>query len=238
MVSWQHAAFLKPANAALLKWRQKYSAIWVADSEAVRRLTHERLGVPEDRLMLWPIFRADPTAPQATPWTAGERLRIGSLGRLHPVKGYDVLAEAVAMLRARGIEAQVTIGGDGAQRDELAGRLDLAGYVEPKRFLAGLHLYLQPSRSEGLCVAAHEAMQAGLPVIASAVGELKHSILPGETGWLVPPGDAQALAEALAEAVGAPERLAAMGAAARARLFERFGPDRFEAAGHAILARL
>jgi glycosyltransferase involved in cell wall biosynthesis len=238
VVSWQHAAFLKPANAALLKWRQTHSAIWVADSEAVRRLTHERLGVPEDRLMLWPIFRADPATPQATPWVAGEAVRIGSLGRLHPVKGYDVLAEAVAMLRTRGIAAQVTIGGDGAQRDELAGRLDLAGYVEPKSFLAGLHLYIQPSRSEGLCVAAHEAMQAGLPVIASAVGELKHSILPGKTGWLVPPGDAGALADALAEAVAAPEKLAAMGAAARVRLFERFGPDRFEAAGRAILARL
>ena len=239
VVSWQHAAFLKPANRALLRWRQRYSALWVADSEAVRRLTHERLGVSEDRLVLWPIFRADASAPQARPWVPGEPLRIGSLGRLHPVKGYDVLADAVAMLAARGIAAQVTIGGDGAERAALAGRLDLAGYVErPRDFLAGLHLYVQPSRSEGLCVAAHEAMQAGLPVIASAVGGLKHSILPGETGWLVPPGDAGALADALAEAMQAPERLAAMGAAARARLFARFGPERFEATGRVILERV
>jgi glycosyltransferase involved in cell wall biosynthesis len=239
VVSWQHAAFLKPANRALLRWRQKHSAIWVADSEAVRRMTHERLGIPEARLMLWPIFRADPDAPRATPWVPGEPLRIGSLGRLHPVKGYDVLADAVDLLRARGIEAQVTIGGDGAQRAALEGRLDLAGYVDrPRDFLAGLHLYIQPSQSEGLCVAAHEAMQAGLSVIASAVGELRHSIVPGETGWLVPPGDTVALADALAEAVTTPERLAVMGAAAQARLFERFGPERFEAAGRAILARL
>ncbi|WP_404714353.1 glycosyltransferase [Sphingomonas sp. MMS24-J13] len=239
VVSWQHAAFLKPANRALLRWRQRHSAIWVADSEAVRQMTHERLGVPEERLMLWPIFRADPAAPRARPWVAGEPLRIGSLGRLHPVKGYDVLADAVALLRERGIDIRVTIGGDGAEREALAGRLDLAGYIErPRDFLAGLHLYIQPSRSEGLCVAAHEAMQAGLPVIASAVGELRHSILPRQTGWLVPPGDAGALAEALAEAARAPERLAGMGAAARARLFERFGPERFEAAGRAILERL
>jgi glycosyltransferase involved in cell wall biosynthesis len=239
VVSWQHAAFLKPANRALLKWRQKHSAIWVADSEAVRRMTHERLGIPEDRLMLWPIFRADPDAPRATPWVPGERLRIGSLGRLHPVKGYDVLADALDMLRARGIDAQVTIAGDGAQRAALEGRLDLAGYVErPRDFLARLHLYVQPSQSEGLCVAAHEAMQAGLPVIASAVGELQHSILPGKTGWLMPPGDAEALARALEEAVTSPERLAAMGAAARVRLFERFGPERFEQAGRAILDSL
>jgi glycosyltransferase involved in cell wall biosynthesis len=239
VISWQHAAFLKPANRTLLRWRQRHSAIWVADSEAVRQMTHERLGIPEDRLMLWPIFRADPAAPQAMPWVPGEPLRIGSLGRLHPVKGYDVLADAVSILRARGIEAQVTIGGDGAQREILEGKLDLAGYIErPRDFLAGLHLYVQPSQSEGLCVAAHEAMQAGLPVIASAVGELKYSIVPGETGWLVPPGDAPALAEALAEAVKAPERLAAMGAAARTRLFDRLSADRFEAAGRAILQRL
>jgi glycosyltransferase involved in cell wall biosynthesis len=81
-------------------------------------------------------------------------------------------------------------------------------------------------------------MQAGLPVIASSVGELKHSIVPGETGWLVPPGDAPALADALAEAVTARDRLAVMGTSARARLFERFGPERFEAAGRSILARL
>jgi glycosyltransferase involved in cell wall biosynthesis len=234
VVSWQHAAFLKPANGALLRWRQQRSALWIADSEAVRRLTHAKLGVPEDRLMLWPIFRADAGAAQAQPWMPGEPVRIGSLGRLHPVKGYDVLAEAAAR-----IEARIMIAGDGAQRAALADRLDLVGYVDrPRDWLAGLHLYVQPSRSEGLCVAAHEAMQAGLPVIASAVGELQHSIMPGETGWLVPPGDVDALARALGEALAAPERLAAMGTAARIRLFDRLSPERFEAAGRAIVARL
>jgi glycosyltransferase involved in cell wall biosynthesis len=239
VVSWQHAAFLKHPNGTLLRWRQKRSALWIADSEAVRRLTHTRLGVPADRLMLWPIFRADAAAPRATPWVPGDRVRIGSLGRLHRVKGYDVLADAVSQLAARGIDARIGIGGDGAQREALAGRLDLLGYIErPRDFLAGLHLYVQPSRSEGLCVAAHEAMQAGLPVIASAVGELPHSIVPGETGWLVPPGDVDALANALGEALAAPERLAAMGVAARARLLDRLSPERFEQAGRAIVDRL
>ena len=165
---------------------------------------------------------------------AGEPVRIGSLGRLHPVKGYDVLAEAAARIGER-----IMIAGDGAQRAALADRLDLVGYLDrPRDWLAGLHLYVQPSRSEGLCVAAHEAMQAGLPVIASAVGELQHSIVPGETGWLVPPGDVYALANALGEALAAPERLAAMGAAARARLLDRLSPERFEAAGRAIVERL
>ena len=240
VVSWQHAAFLKPANLRLLRLRQARSMLWIADSAAVARFTIEQLGVTEQRLMRWPIFRADPDAPQARPWQPGQPLRIGSLGRLHRVKGYDVLADALALLAARGIDARVTIGGEGSERAALTRPgLDLAGYVErPRDFLAGLHLYLQPSRSEGLCVAAHEAMQAGLPVIASAVGELAYSIVPGESGWLVPPGEAAALATALEQAIGAPDRLAAMGVAGRTRLFDRFGPARFEQAGRAIVERM
>lgn len=243
VVSWQHAAFLRPWNARLLRWRRNASALWVVDSEAVRRHTIDRLGIVPDRLMVWPIFRADPHAPQARACTPGETIRIGSLGRLHPVKGYEMLVEAMSRLGCG--ECELSIGGEGSGRGALesASRavpsVRLAGYVEdPRAFLAGLHLYVQSSRSEGLCVAAHEAMQAGLPVIATAVGELPYSIVPGETGWLVPPDDAAAMAHALDDALTRPERLHAMGAAGRARLLERFGPDRFEEAGRAIVARL
>jgi glycosyltransferase involved in cell wall biosynthesis len=104
--------------------------------------------------------------------------------------------------------------------------------------LAGLHLYVQPSRSEGLCIAAHEAMQAGLPTVVSAVGELPHSVLDRQTGMVVPPGDVEALAEALAWLLSRPEQLAAMGAASRKRVLQRFGADAFEAAGAAVLARV
>ena len=96
----------------------------------------------------------------------------------------------------------------------------------------------KPSRSEGLCIAAHEAMAAGLPVLASAVGELRHSIVEGETGGLVPPGDAKALAAKLAEMLRAPARLAAMGAASRARVLDRFGDAVFARAGAAVLERI
>ncbi|MBL8554251.1 MAG: glycosyltransferase, partial [Phenylobacterium sp.] len=81
VVSWQHAAYLKPANRLLLRARQKASAMWVADSYSVLELTASRLHVPPQRLMLWPLFAADPAAPQAAPWRPGGPLRIGSLGR-------------------------------------------------------------------------------------------------------------------------------------------------------------
>ena len=246
VLSWQHAAYLKPANRRLLRMMQPLSKLWIGDSDIVTRLTAERLKVPADRLMQWPIFRADPDAPQAIPWRPGEPVRIGSLGRLHPVKGYDVLVEALALLPPD-VPYQMSIAGDGAERATLEARaaalglreVRFTGYADdPRAMLARLHLYLQPSRSEGLCVAAHEAMQAGLPVVASAVGQLPYSIAEGRSGATVAPDDPQALAQALATMLAQPARLAAMGTAARADVLERFGPDRFRAAGLAVLDRL
>ena len=251
VVSWQHAAYLKPANRILLRATQRLSTLWIGDSESVTALTASRLGVGWDRLTTWPLFAADPTAPRAGRWRPGDTLRLGSLGRLHPVKGYDILIAALAHLRAQGFRAptpfEVTIAGEGAQREALQAAaatagleaLCLAGFVDnPRRWLSGLHAYLQPSRSEGLCIAAHEAMQAGLPTIVSAVGELPYSVVPGQTGWVVPPSDPRGLAAALKDLLSQPERLAGMGAAARGRLLLRFGAEAFEAAGAAVLARL
>jgi glycosyltransferase involved in cell wall biosynthesis len=245
VVSWQHAATLKSWNRRLLRLQQPLARLWVGDSTSVTQLTHDRLGVPWERLVCWPIFRADPDAPQALPWQLGDPVRIGSLGRLHPVKGYDVLIDALALVGEGPFIVEVR--GEGAEREALEARaaaagvttLRFAGYANhPRDWLATQHLYVQPSRSEGLCVAVHEAMQAGLPVIASAVGELPHSILDGVTGWTVPPGDAVALANALRTALMRPERLQAMGAEGRARLFSLFSPERFQDAGEAIIERM
>jgi len=251
VVSWQHAAYLKPANRILLRAGRRKSALWVADSRSVLQLTAERLQPPPDRLALWPLFAADPAAPLAGPWRRSGPLRLGSLGRLHPVKGYDVLIAALAKLRADGFAPphpfEVTIAGEGAERGPLEAQIrelgldniKLPGFSDrPQEFLAGLHLYLQPSRSEGMCIAAHEALQAGLPVVASAVGELPQSIVPGVTGSIVPPGDPHQLANALALLLTRPERLAGMGAAARSWTMAQFSIQSFHDAGAAILQRV
>ena len=251
VVSWQHNAFLKPANRLLLRATQGLSAHWVGDSDSVTALTATRLGIGPDRLSAWPLFMADAEAPQVRAWCAGDVLKLGSLGRLHRAKGYDVLIGALVRMRAQGFRAvtpfEITIAGEGAEQPALEAALATAGIdnvrlsgfeSRPKEFLAGLHLYLQPSRAEGLCIAAHEAMQAGLPAIVTSVGELPHSVRDGVTGLAVPPMNAEALAQALVWCLSHPERLADMGAAARARILARFSPQAFEDAGASVLSRL
>jgi len=251
VVSWQHAGYLKPANRALLRARQQSSALWIADSDRIAQITTERLGVSSDRMAVLPLFTADPYAPQAAPWRRGQTLRIGTLGRLHRVKGYDVLIDAIALMQRSSEQPlprfEVVICGSGAEQAALQGAIDEAGLKNvrlagfealPKHFLASLHLYVQPSRSEGLCVAAHEAMQAALPVVASDVGELSNTIVDGETGRLVPAGDPYALAWAIGDLMDRPEDLSAMGRASRARVLERFSVESFKQAGADLYGRL
>lgn len=251
VVSWQHAAYLKPANRMLLRATQRLSRLWIGDSNNVTCLTARRLAVPPERLTTWPLFAARGDAPVARPWRPGETVELGTLGRLHRVKGYDVLIEALVILKASSFTPpapfRIRIAGDGAQRQALAAKIaaakldnvELVGFQEqPRAFLASLHVYLQPSRSEGLCIAAHEAMEAGLPLIVSAVGELPFSVLDERTGLVVPPGDAEALAKALERLLAHPERLGDLGRASRERVLDRFGAASFERIGAEIYARL
>lgn len=250
VIAWQHAAFLKPWNRRLMSMLQSRAHLWVADSVSVSQLTRDRLGVPAARVATWPIFAADRATPAADAWHPGIPLRIGSLGRLHPVKGYDVLAQALVRLRNDGFVApvplQFTIAGEGAERSPLEAMFHqhdlpvaLPGYdSNPAAFLQRQHLYVQPSRSEGFCISVHEALNAGLPAVATRVGEPAHTIRDGVNGWLAAPDDAQALAGALRSALLHPGVLAEMGRAARVNLLKQYSRDRFVATGEAIWQRV
>lgn len=247
VVSWQHSARLKPANARLLRLMRSLSKLWIADSTCVEQETERKLGLSADKLTCWPIFRASDSFPIAVPWSEAAPIRIGSLGRLHPVKGYDTLCEAVRLLGkiANLPEHEFHIAGEGEERDRLAALIArdklpivLDGYnAEPRQFLSTLQIYVQPSHWEGLCLAAHEALLCGVPVIASEAGELPHTITEA-CGRIVPPKDPEALALALADLLRQPERLATMGQIGRNRVLSRFDAASFDRRGAEILARL
>ena len=252
VVCWQHNATLKFTRLLPFYLLRKQPAMWIGDSDMVTNITAKRFNVPPEKMASWSLFSVNPNAPQSKPWQPGQTLRFGSLGRLHPQKAYDVLIDALALLKQRGFVAsvpfEILIAGDGkehdsiilaAQRAGVAEQLHLIGFADkPQEFLASLHLYLQPSRVEGFCIAVHEAMQASLPIIATTVGQIPYTVEAGKSGWLVPPLDVSALADALADALSHPERLAAMGQAARTRVFPRYSAEAFRQAGESILERL
>lgn len=137
-----------------------------------------------------------------------QRPRCGYVGRLVSWKNVDAIIESLAELARRGRPFDLWIIGDGPQRDELAqlaSKQQVASYVHfigfqerPQNYLADCDLFiLSSSEREGYCLALVEAMACGIPTIATRVGIAPGVIHDGETGWLVPPGDREALTEVL-----------------------------------------
>ena len=165
-----------------------------------------------------------------------------ALGGLIPRKGHDVLLLALVELARRGVRPQLWIAGEGAQREllerrvaELEGRARLLGRREDVPDLLGAcDVVVMPSRREGLGVAALEAMAAGRPVVASAVGGLAEAVVDGGSGLLVPPGDPSALALALELVVLDAELRAQLGAGGRARVAEGYLAEQMVAAYDAL----
>ncbi|CAI3943877.1 Glycosyltransferase involved in cell wall bisynthesis (RfaB) (PDB:2IV7) [Commensalibacter communis] len=250
VVSWQHAAYLKPWNLRLLKATRSLSQLWIGDSNKVTTLTQQRLKIPDEKIITWPIFKTSPDTPKAKTWEKGQVIRIASMGRLHPVKGYDVLIEACHLLTqyANVPPYKISIYGEGIEYEKLKtliqhyhleNQIQLAGFTpHVAQTLRQYHLYIQPSRSEGFCIAAHEAMQTGLPVIASNVGELPFSIQDYQTGLTIQPNNPEALANALYEFLQQPELLYPMGQLARETVMNSFSEDRFNTIGQLIYERM
>jgi glycosyltransferase involved in cell wall biosynthesis len=145
------------------------------------------------------------------------------------VKGHADLLPAVAAVAKDGVDIRLAVVGEGhrggpliiEQAEELgiADRVRVLGFRDDvPRVLAGSDVFVLPTPSEGLSLAIMEAMAAGLPVVATAVGGNPELVEPGITGLLVPAGDPAALAEALRRLAREPGLRRAMGRAARSRV--------------------
>lgn len=222
-------------------WRRRFEALWECGDRflAVGPAMAERLmnlGCPADRLEILPLtidLRRFPS-PKHAPLRIGDPVRILSVGRLIPVKGMDILLRAVAMLQSRRA-LQLWIAGDGPQRprlERLADELGLRetvtflGWVEHARLaslMAQAHLFVLASRTdpetgetEGTPTVLLEAQAMELPVVSTLHGDIPSIVQDGQTGVLVPEGDAEALASALDDLLRHPERWADMGRTGRA----------------------
>jgi colanic acid/amylovoran biosynthesis glycosyltransferase len=177
-------------------------------------------------------FHSEQPAP--SPTTA----RLLSVGRLSEQKGQIILIEAARKLLDKGLAFELVLAGDGELRaliESLILRYGLAGHVRitgwissdevRKEMLAARALVLS-SFAEGLPVVIMEAMSLRLPVIATFVAGIPELVIHGEHGWLVPAGDADALAVAMEDCLTVPTTtLTQLGSAARERVLERHNVD-------------
>lgn len=161
---------------------------------------------------------------------------IGVVGRLTEQKGHRTLLQTFARLCGGYPDARLFVVGDGelrpalqalAQELDVAGRVIFTGYRDDAAgLMADFDLLAVPSLWEGFGLVLLEAMNAARPVVASRVSAIPEIVSDGETGLLVPPGDAEALASALRRLLDDPALAAEMGRRGRERLHTRFGVER------------
>jgi len=156
----------------------------------------------------------------------------GVVGRLEPQKGHAWLLQAWPDVLRHLPDARLVVIGDGALRQPLESRARAAGVAgsvlftgfrtDVPRLLDAVDVVVLPSLYEGMPLTAIEAAAMARPVVATAVDGTPEVVRDGETGLLVPPADAPALARALAALLRDPDGARRLGAAARARALARF----------------
>jgi len=189
--------------------------------------------------------RFSPASPGLTP-----PLRLLVLGRFVAKKGFEHALQAAALLKKEGLPFRLVLAGDGPERhrlQRLARQLNLAeetrfpGFVprhQTRELFHACDLFLMPSQvdphsdRDGIPNVVLEALLHGVPVIATPVGGIAEIIHDGETGRLVPPGNAQALAEAIQAMSRNPVEALAMARHGREKVLKEYN---LEKNSHALL---
>jgi glycosyltransferase involved in cell wall biosynthesis len=175
--------------------------------------------------------------------TTGKIVRVLSVGRLVPFKGFDLLVDACAEVTRRGVAFQCEIIGGGELRDELQGRAAERGLTnvcfagershnQVLEALANCDVFVLASRidergaSDIFPTVIAEAMACGKPVVSTTVAGIPELVVQNETGLLVPPNDSRALADALVRLIEDDELRERFGRAGRKRIEEHFTIER------------
>ncbi len=199
---------------------------WISDE---CRLAARKLHTITNGVEAWES--SDPSSRDAIRRSLGlreESFVIGSVGRMVAEKDFTAAIDALAIVASGGHDAHLVLVGDGPLRSKLEAAAAAAGVVDRTHFvgmqsnvgewLQSFDLYLNSSRSEAMNMGIIEAMAAGLPIVATDVGDTG-VLLGGDppAGWLLPPANPPKLAEAVTELIGDRSRLIGLGESARRR---------------------
>jgi sugar transferase (PEP-CTERM/EpsH1 system associated) len=229
----------------LNRWTSRLDDRVIAVCESARQAEIKRARVPPDKVVtiyngIDPerFITSDPQPPEVRKilGVPAKAPLLGLVARLHRQKGLGDLLTAVAWVRERVPDVRLLLIGEGELRDELeaqARALGLSGAVifagtrtDVAEIVAALDIFVLPSLWEGTSNAVLEAMAAGLPIVATAVGGTPEVVVDGVTGLLVPPRDPSALAGALVTLLHDADLRHRMGRAGRERVKQYFSLER------------
>jgi len=232
----------------LNQWTVPLATHVVAVSDRVAAYAAREFRIPPDRLSTivngvdLDHFRPALRDRDASP------LVIGCTARLHRKNDHATLLRAFARLSTRWPEARLLLVGRGPEEPRLRALADglkvsprvnfLGEQPDVAPYLAQMDLYVQASVAEGMPNSVLEAVAAGLPVVATAVGGTPEVVLDGQTGLLVAPGDPSALADAMLTLLADPRLAERFGRAGRARVEAHFGEGQMIRQVEALLDRL
>jgi len=216
---------------------------WTAVGEAVRRFAISEIGLDPARIKVIPngialaeLDRADRGIVRREFGISSEAPLLGTIGRLHPQKGVDLLLRALRELKGQFPALKTLIVGEGPALPALRALASDLGLVQDVIFtglrrdvpniLAALDLLVLASRWEGMPNVVLEAFAAGRAVVATRVGAVEEMVQDGETGILVPAEDPPALALAIGSLLADPPGRARLAAAGRARVEKEFSLEK------------
>jgi glycosyltransferase involved in cell wall biosynthesis len=213
-------------------YRAADAVVAVSDPIAVQLRLRHRVELQRTVVIPNGLYRPIPSQYQPDRASSRRGLVIGVVSRLCRDKGVDVLLEAMVWVRCRHPDVRTVVVGDGPDRESLQqrarelglrGRITFLGCVPAARsLLSSLDLLVVPSRTEGSPLIVLEAMNAGVPVIASRVGGIPHQIRHGVDGLLVPAENPRALADAIDRLIRNPSLTSALATAGKRRVTASF----------------
>jgi len=218
----------------------------VAISEHIREVMIQSGLKPEQVTTISTAINLSQFAPRAKDQNLLKELNfpagcaiIGIVARLTERKGFKNLFEAVKILADQGRTIRCLVVGGGASSEKIAALKNHAATLgisdnilltgrrsDIPEILSLLDVFILPSLAEGLGRSMLEAMAAGKPIVASAVGGIPEAIEDGKSGLLVPPDDSRALAQAIALLLDNPEKAQDLGRASRTRAELLFDQDK------------
>jgi glycosyltransferase involved in cell wall biosynthesis len=235
----------RPVVEPLNRWLTPITDAYVAVARGAAEYLVREEGLPRAKVHV--IYNGVDLERFSGDGRAGARAELGiapeapvavHVAQLRPEKGHDVLLDAAAIVAEKIPSVRFLLVGDGPLRATIEARVrelrlersvTLLGIRhDVPRLLAAADVALLPShpRVETFPNSILEAMASGLPIVASRVGSLDEMVEHGVNGYLLPTGDARALAEAIVELIADPARARAMGASARARVAQHFTRER------------